>query len=259
LVSAKVLIGKAEMTRAARVSLSIFMGSFVAHACISEWEVICGRLRGCPTDDVRYRFVSSGVRALKKLQLTAIPPVTEMGGMEESEVPLENVQEHLEHHAHEEKSTFVSTVAVTTAILATVAAVTSLLAGGHANEAMIMQIRSSDQWAHYQAKSIKASVLATKDAILEAQGHKADPKDEEKLAEYKKEQEELSKEAKEKQQEADEHLHRHELLAGAVTMLQVAIAVGAISALTKKKAFWYVSLAFGLTGVGFLLKELLVK
>jgi len=179
--------------------------------------------------------------------------------MEEPEVPLENVQEHLEHHAHAEKSTFVSTVAVTTAILATIAAVTSLLAGSHANEAMMMQILSSDNWAHYQAKSIKKEILASKDAILAAQGHKPDVADEEKLAEYKHEQDELFKEAKEKQKEANEHLHRHELLASAVTMLQVAIAVGAISALTKKKVFWFISLGFGLTGIGFLLKELILR
>ncbi len=179
--------------------------------------------------------------------------------MEEPEVPLENVQEHLEHHAHHEQNSFVSTVAVTTAILATVAAVTSLLAGKHANEAMILQIRSSDGWAHYQAKSIKSELLKTKDNLLEAQGHKPDPKDEEKQAEYEKDKDELSKESNKLKDEADVHLHRHELLASAVTMLQVAIAVGAISALTKKKPFWYISLAFGLTGFGFLLTELLVK
>ncbi len=50
---------------------------------------------------------------------------------------------------------------------------------------------------------------------------------------------------------------RHKLLAGGVTLLQIAIAIGAISALTKRKAFWAVSLCFGFVGVVFLARELL--
>ena len=177
--------------------------------------------------------------------------------MEAPEVPLEEVREHLEHHAHHEPDGFVSGVALSTAIIAAIAAVASLLAGDHANEAMVSQIESSDQWAFYQAKSIKAAVLSTKIALLESQDKKASPKDEEKIAEYAKEQEEIKKEAETKHHEAEVHLARHKLLAAGVTMLQIAIAVGAISALTKRKAFWGVSLCFGLVGLGFLARELM--
>src|SRR5579862_5344175 len=168
--------------------------------------------------------------------------------MEAPEVPIDEVREHLDHHAHEEKSPFVSSVALSTAIIAAFAAVASLLAGDHANEAMVSQIESADQWAYYQAKGIKASVLSTKIALLESQDKKVNPKDEEKLAEYGKEQEEIKKEAAAKQKEATNHLTRHKLLAAGVTLLQISIAVGAISALTKRKAFWIVSLCFG--GIG---------
>jgi Pyruvate/2-oxoacid:ferredoxin oxidoreductase gamma subunit len=178
--------------------------------------------------------------------------------MEEPEVPLESVQEHLEHHAHESKDKFISGIALSTAILAAFAAVTSLLAGDHANEAMIGQIESSDQWAFYQAKSIKSSVLSAKIAMLEAAGRAANPKDEEKLADYGKEQAEIQKEAEKKHEEATTHLHKHKLLAGGVTLLQIAIAVGAISALTRRRAFWVVSLLFGAIGVSFLFRELLL-
>jgi len=178
--------------------------------------------------------------------------------MEAPEVPLESVQEHLEHHAHAEPGTLVTRIALSTAILATIAAVTSLLAGDHANEAMISQIQSSDQWAFYQAKSIKAAVLNAKTAILEGQGQQPNVKDLEKLGEYAKEQAEIQKTAEEKQHEAESHLRRHKLLASGVTMLQMAIAVGAISALTKKRMFWGVSLLFGIVGIGFLIRELIM-
>jgi hypothetical protein len=36
-------------------------------------------------------------------------------------------------------------------------------------------------------------------------------------------------------------------------MFQIAIAIAAISALTKKRRYWFVSLAFGLIGVVFLI------
>jgi hypothetical protein len=176
--------------------------------------------------------------------------------MEEPEVPLEAVQEHLEHHAHHEKDNFVSAVALSTAIIAAFAAVASLLAGDHANEAMISQIQSSDQWAFFQAKSIKASVLSTKTSILEAQGQKLDPKDEEKVKQYAEDQKEIKEKAEELGREASDHLARHKLLASGVTLLQIAIAIGAISALTKKRPFWFLSLLFGLGGVSFLLREL---
>jgi glucan-binding YG repeat protein len=172
--------------------------------------------------------------------------------MEEPEVPLEQVQEHIEHHAHHEPDSFIPKVALSTAIIAAFAAITSLLAGDHANEAMVSQIQASDQWAYFQAKGIKAGVLSTKIALIESMDKKASPKDEEKLAEYAREQAEISKEANALQHEAREHLAKHKKLASGVTLLQIAIAVGAISALTKRKAFWGVSLVFALGGVIFL-------
>lgn len=177
--------------------------------------------------------------------------------MEEPEVPLEQVHEHLEHQAHHEPESFIPKVALSTAIIAAFAAIASLLAGDHANEAMVSQIQSSDKWAYYQAKSIKAAILSTKIALLESQGKKAEAKDEEKLAEYGKDQDEISHEATALDHEAREHLEKHKKLASAVTLLQIAIAIGAISALTKRKVFWGVSLLFGVGGVYFLLTELL--
>ena len=36
-------------------------------------------------------------------------------------------------------------------------------------------------------------------------------------------------------------------------MFQIAIAISAISALTRRKAFWFVAIAFGAVGLGLLL------
>jgi hypothetical protein len=168
--------------------------------------------------------------------------------VEEAEVPLENLHEEIHHRAEHGGERWISGVALSTAILAVLAAIAGLLSGMHANEAMMSQIESSDQWSYYQAKSIKASVLDAKIALSSAPNES----DSQKRDRYEKEQEEIKSEAEAKQAEAKSHFHQHEVLARGVTMFQIAIAIAAISALTKKRRFWIVSLIFGLAGCFFL-------
>ena len=179
--------------------------------------------------------------------------------MEEAEIPTEKIQEHLEHHAHETGDKWNSWIALSTAILAAFAAVTALFAGDHANEAMIDQMRASDQWSYYQAKGIKAGVLAAKMDLLKASGQPVSAADTQKTAQYVEDQKKIEDDAKEKQQASEDHLARHVILARGVTMFQIAIAIAAISALTKRRKFWIVSLAFGAVGLFFLAQELIVR
>ena len=67
--------------------------------------------------------------------------------MEEIEPPTEQVQEEIHHHAHESRERWISYVALSSALIAALAAVCSLLAGHHANEGMLEQISSSNKWA----------------------------------------------------------------------------------------------------------------
>jgi hypothetical protein len=169
--------------------------------------------------------------------------------MEEAEVPLEDLQEHVHHTAEHSGASWISWVALSTAILAVLAAIAGLLSGKHANEAMMSQIESSDQWSYYQAKSIKASLLDAKMSLATT----VNEKDREKAARYEEEQSEIKSEAEHKQAEAKSNFHQHEVYARGVTMFQIAIAIAAISALTKKRRFWVVSLLFGAVGCVFLI------
>jgi len=168
--------------------------------------------------------------------------------MEESEVPLEHLHEQVKETAEHSGEAWISWVALSTALLAVLAAIASLLSGEHANEAMMNQIEASDQWNYYQAKSIKASVLDAKMATAGAPNES----DRSKVARYEKEQEEIKSEAESRQAAAKSNFHRHEVYARAVAMFQIAIAVAAISALTKKRLFWLVGLLFGVAGCVFL-------
>jgi Domain of unknown function (DUF4337) len=175
--------------------------------------------------------------------------------MEEAEVPLEHLHEHVHESAEHSSETWISWVALSTAVLAVLAAITGLLSGKHANEAMMSQIQASDQWSYYQAKSIKAAVLDAKISLANA----ADEKDRAKAAKYEEEQAEIKSEAERKEIEAKTNFHKHEVLARGVTMFQIAIAIAAISALTKKRRFWIVSLLFGAIGCVFLVLGMIAR
>jgi hypothetical protein len=63
--------------------------------------------------------------------------------------------------------------------------------------------------------------------------------------------------AEEKQKDSTKRLAQRMTLANGVTLFQIAIAIGAISAITRKKILWGGSLLFGLAGLIQLLRELL--
>jgi hypothetical protein len=171
--------------------------------------------------------------------------------MEGPEVPTEHLHEEIHHQAEHSGQGWILGVALSSALLAGLAAVASLKAGEYANEAMATQIRSADQWTYYQSKGIKEAQLLTKTELLEALGKTVSQEDTNKIAEYSKDKEEIQKKAEELQTEAKEDLRIHEILARGVTLFQIAIAVGAISVLIKRRSFWFVSLAFGLGGLIF--------
>jgi hypothetical protein len=177
--------------------------------------------------------------------------------MEEFESPTEQAQEDTHHHAMHSTERWVGLVALSSAILAALAAVTMLMAAHHADEAQIVQIQCSDKWAEYQAKKSKSLQVSSKDELLVAGGHPVPEADRKYLERHGEEEKELKAEAEKLRDEAKQHMQRHQPLAIGVTMFQVAIAVGAISVLSKRPPFWYVSLAFGAIGVIFFVKGLI--
>jgi hypothetical protein len=169
------------------------------------------------------------------------------------EVPLEHAHETIEHHAEHASEPWVMGVALTAAVLAALAAVTALYAEHFATEAMLEQIQASDRWTEFQADSIKEKMIETNNKLLTSLNKPLDPEDQRRLAEYKERKKIAQEWAKEKENESSRHLSEHVPLSRGLTMFQVAIAVGAISVLTKRRRFWFVCLAFGAVGLGFLI------
>jgi hypothetical protein len=176
--------------------------------------------------------------------------------MEAPEVPTEHLHEEMEHNAHGGPR-WIMGVALSSALLAGLAAVASFQASDHESEAMLAQLSATDQWSYFQSKSIKESQLKSKMDILEALGQPIADKDREKIQKYAEEKDEIQKHAEEKQKESAFELKAHQLFAPSVTMFQIAIAMGAIAALTRRKPFWFVSLGIGAVGAFFLVQAFL--
>lgn len=166
----------------------------------------------------------------------------------------------LEHAAqHGEKDRFAGTLAVITAILATIGAIfaymggaTQANAGLFKNNAAIKKTEASNQWNYYQAKSSKQN-LAELALVLIADDKKPLYRDE--VERYRKEKaeiklaaEKLEAEAANWDQRSDEQLHLHHRWAQATTALQVAIALAAITLLTRRK--WLEWGMFGVAALG---------
>ena len=114
---------------------------------------------------------------------------------------------------------------------------------------MVEQLQASDQWSYYQAKGIKATVLEMEGDLLTRLG-RAGPvppgtSTGENAARYRQEQEAIKAKAADETRASQRHLEQHEILSRSVTLLQVSIAVIAISVLTRRRHFLWLSVALG--------------
>ena len=178
--------------------------------------------------------------------------------------PHEEHVEHVTHHAHGKGDNFASKIAVMTAIMATVGALLSYQAGSteseaamDKNNAAIEKTEASNQWNYYQAKSSRQNLseLATHIPGLDAAHYVAEAE------RYKKEKEVVRKKADALEEEvrvwdakSEQALHQHHRWAQAMTAIQIAISLAAITLLTRKE--WLKKLAYTAGGASVVLGTL---
>jgi hypothetical protein len=135
------------------------------------------------------------------------------------------------------------------------------------------QTQASDQWAFYQAKSVKGYIYEMQkdkleleikgmgakapQALLEEYRKKIDGYGK-KIARYDEEKAAIQKEAKRYEQIRDDAQKHSQTFGIAVIFLQIAILLSSIAALIKKKPVWVLGMAVGGVGIvyfadGFLL------
>ena len=167
----------------------------------------------------------------------------------------------LEHAAQGHGGERTSSIAMFTAIIATVGALFSYMGGStqaHAglykNNAAIKKTEASNQWNYYQAKSSKQNLSEL--ALELAPTQRKDFYQEEikryraEKAEIKAVADKLEAEAKAWDHQSDEQMHQHHRWAQATTVLQIAIALAAIALLSKKRWIEWAMYGSGALGTG---------
>jgi len=170
--------------------------------------------------------------------------------------PHDHQVEHATQHGGDE---FTSRLAVMTAILSTIGAIFGYM-GGHSqnaallykNEAAIQKTSASNQWNYYQAKSNKQNLAELSVTLTSGDTQE---KFKQAIERYKKEKEEIKLDAekleaaaKAADQKSEAEMHVHERWALATTLLQVAIALAAITLLSRKR--WMLVGVYGASALG---------
>jgi DNA gyrase/topoisomerase IV subunit A len=166
---------------------------------------------------------------------------------------LTELQEHAEHAKHDPSLVPVS---VTMAVLAVLVAVVSLLGHRAHTEEVVLQAKSSDQWAYYQAKNIRrhtdemftdlTSVQATTDAALLAQLRK---KYADEATRYKDEQKEIEDKARELENEVSSERNRADRFDLAEVFLEIGLVITSITLLSGRRIFWLGGMGLGVIGM----------
>ena len=166
---------------------------------------------------------------------------------------LQELQEHAEHAAHDRS---MAPVSLTMAVLAVLVAVASLLGHRAHTEEVILQNKSTDQWAYYQAKNIRrhtdelfadfASVMSTGDPKRLAelrQKYQAEANS------YRDQQNEIESEAKQMDQETNHERRRADRYDLSEVFLEVGLVVTSITLLSGRRIFWKAGVVLGIVGV----------
>jgi len=173
----------------------------------------------------------------------------------------------------EKKETWINYLAFTTVIFAALATLSTFKGGGFSSRSVVFQAQASDQWAYFQAKSIRESLYLIQKENLSLQlgllpaGVAPEEKEkitqalaqaDSKITKYEAEKNDIEKAARALEQNRDEAQTHAKPLGLEVIFLQIAIVLSSIGGLLKRKEVWYLGLPIGLAGItlfvdGFLL------
>jgi hypothetical protein len=174
--------------------------------------------------------------------------------------------EHVAQKEKERRERWTRYVSLSMVVVAVLSAIASLKGGGFStrnlnemNAATFHQTKASDQWSFYQASSIKGNLYE-----LELDRLKSAPtpdaaaiaNTQAKMEKYVKNKAEASASAKElelardaAQKRADSAALHGKEMGLAITVFQVAIALGAMCLIVKKKPLWFASMTLSALAV----------
>jgi len=163
--------------------------------------------------------------------------------------------------AEEKKEKWLTWMPATTVLFAVCATLSTFKGGGFSNRSVLSQTKASDQWAYYQAKSIKSYMceMQKENLALQMHGQKdtsyvADLNKrilayDDKIKKYGSEKDEITKLAKGLEAQQAEAKKHSDVFGIGVIFLQISILLSSIAALVKKSPLWYLSIVLGLIGI----------
>ena len=175
--------------------------------------------------------------------------------------------------AEEKKDSWLNYLALATVILAVCATLSTFKGGSYSTRSVLSQSQASNQWAYYQAKSLKGYLYELQKETLESDLQEKGPSLSaaaledlkariasygKRIAKYDAEKAEILKEARKFEQIRDDAQRHSKIFGIAVIFIQIAILLSSVAALMKKKPVWFLGLVVGAIGVfyfvdGFLL------
>ena len=169
----------------------------------------------------------------------------------------EELNELKEHAEHAKGDPTLAPVSVTMAVLAVLVAVVTLLGHRAHTEEVVLQAKSSDQWAYYQAKNIRrhtdelftdlTAVLPTTTDV--ATLAKSRDKYAQEAARYKDEQKEIEDKARELEAEVATERNRADRFDLAEVFLEIGLVITSITLLSGRRIYWGAGLVLAVVGI----------
>jgi hypothetical protein len=170
--------------------------------------------------------------------------------------------------AEEKKEPWLNYLALTTVIFAVCATLSTFKGGGFSTRSVLNQSHAANQWAYYQAKSIKGylyelqkdkleleiKAMGTKvpKSVVEEYGKKVEYYSKN-IKRYDEEKAQIQKDARQFEGLRDDAQTHAQVFGIAVIFLQIAILLSSIAALLKKKSVWVLGLITGVFGMAYFL------
>jgi uncharacterized membrane protein YoaK (UPF0700 family) len=156
----------------------------------------------------------------------------------------------------ERREAWIKYVSLTVVVIAVIAAIANQWGGKYGSRTQMSQAQASDQWAFYQAKSIKQHLDEVAFTQIIHRGDANEPalakfveKLRHDLSRYDQEKSEIKAKAEGLEKIRDDASRRSGKMALAISYFTVAIATASICMVTKKKPLWFVAMVLSAIAV----------
>ncbi len=155
----------------------------------------------------------------------------------------------------EKREAWTKYVSLTVVIIAVFGSIAAQWGGKFSSRSQMSQAQASDQWAFYQAKSIKQHLYKINRAQVVKSADSAEAAKQQKefdaeIAKYEKEKNEIMEKAKALEAVRDASSKLGSQIGLAITLFSMSIALTSICMMTKKKPLWFLGMAVAAVALG---------